>query len=54
MKRGLMDPSFKYVKSGETDLKKTFARIRRQLAETDAIKAEPKVRPIKSAKKGAA
>jgi hypothetical protein len=29
MKR-LLDPSFKYVPSGQTDLRKTFARIRRE------------------------
>jgi hypothetical protein len=32
MKR-ITDPSFKYVPSSQTDLKKTFARIRKQLAE---------------------
>lgn len=28
----LLDPEFKYVSSNETDIKKTFARIRRELA----------------------
>lgn len=48
MKTGLMDPKFRYTKSGETDIAKTFARIRRQLkAEADAKQAA-NVRPIKT------
>ena len=29
--KSILDPSFRYTKSVETDLKKTFARIRREL-----------------------
>ncbi len=28
--KSILDPSFRYVSSGNTDLRKTFARIRRQ------------------------
>jgi hypothetical protein len=48
----LMNPQFKYVKSGETDIRKTFARIRREMKEAEAIKQEPKVRALRPAKKG--
>jgi len=29
--KSILDPSFRYTKSVETDLRKTFARIRREL-----------------------
>jgi hypothetical protein len=29
--KSILDPSFRYTKSVETDLKKTFARVRREL-----------------------
>lgn len=29
---GLLNPSFKYTKAAETDIRKTFARIRREQA----------------------
>lgn len=29
---GLFNPDFKYVRAGETDIRKTFARIRREMA----------------------
>ena len=29
--KSILDPSFRYTKSVDTDLKKTFARIRREL-----------------------
>ena len=29
---GLLNPSFKYVNSGNTDLRATFERIRREMA----------------------
>lgn len=49
----LMDPTFKYVKSGETDIRKTFARIRRQMKEAaEQPKKPPTVRPIRAAKAG--
>ncbi len=30
--KSILDPSFRYVRSDKTDLRKTFARIRRQTA----------------------
>ena len=29
--KSILDPSFRYVPSGQTDLRKTFARVRREL-----------------------
>lgn len=29
--KSLFDPSFKYVKAVETDIRKTFARVRREM-----------------------
>jgi hypothetical protein len=29
--KSILDPSFRYTKSVDTDLKKTFARVRREL-----------------------
>ena len=29
--KSILDPSFRYTKSVETDLKKTFARVRREM-----------------------
>ena len=39
----ITDKSFRYVPSNETDLKKTFERIRKELKK----EAESKVRPIR-------
>lgn len=39
MKRpSLLDPKFRYVPAGETDVAKTFARIRKQMKEAEAAK----------------
>jgi hypothetical protein len=29
--KSILDPSFRYTNSGETDLRKTFSRVRREL-----------------------
>lgn len=43
MKR-LTDPDFKYVPAARTDLRKTFARVRRELrSEAERQKATPPV-----------
>lgn len=47
--KSILDPSFKYTKAVETDLRKTFARIRREMKEQQEIEAK-KVQPIKKAK----
>ena len=31
--KSILDPSFRYTNSVETDLKKTFARVRRELSQ---------------------
>ena len=36
--KSILDPSFHYVPSAETDLRKTFSRIRRQMQKAEAQK----------------
>ena len=36
--KSILDPTFRYVPSVETDLKKTFARVRREMERTKAQK----------------
>ncbi|HWZ73590.1 MAG TPA: hypothetical protein VN326_19215 [Casimicrobiaceae bacterium] len=55
--KSILDPSFRYTKSVETDLRKTFARIRRELRkqqEQSTVSAEAmrKVLPFHSRKAG--
>jgi hypothetical protein len=51
--RSILDDSFRYTSSVQTDLKKTFARIRREKREQDRVQAEvdaearAKVSPIR-------
>lgn len=35
--KSILDPSFHYVNSYSTDVKKTFARVRRELSEQSAL-----------------
>jgi hypothetical protein len=52
--RSVLDRSFQYTPSVETDLRKTFARIRRRMKEEEKarvlseVEAKSKVSPIKS------
>lgn len=54
--KSILDPSFRYTKSVETDLRKTFARVRRELRKqghvpsTDGVGAMRKVLPFQSRK----
>lgn len=54
--KSILDPSFRYTKSVETDLRKTFARVRRELRkqqqEQPAVSADVmrKVLPFHSRK----
>jgi hypothetical protein len=55
--KSILDPSFRYTKSVETDLRKTFARIRRELRKQQvesAVSSEVmrKVLPFHSRKAG--
>ena len=48
--KSILDPTFRYTPSGETDLRKTFARIRREQrrdAQAAAQTRAPQVLPIK-------
>lgn len=50
---GVFDPEFKYVPAAQTNISKTFARIRRELAEKEKREAESmqNVKQIKERKK---
>jgi hypothetical protein len=54
--KSILDPSFRYTKSVETDLRKTFARVRRDLRKqqqeqsTDSVEGIRKVLPFHSRK----
>jgi hypothetical protein len=54
--KSILDPSFHYTKSVETDLRKTFARVRRELRKqqhgqpTGGVEAIRKVLPFHSRK----
>jgi hypothetical protein len=56
--KSILDPSFRYTNSVDTDLRKTFARIRRELDEqqqepsTVGIDVVRKVLPFRSRKPG--
>ena len=46
--KSLLDPTFNYTPSASTDLRKTFARVRREMRKQARIEAEAsaKVSPI--------
>ena len=50
--KSILDPSFRYTKSVETDLRKTFARVRRdirkQQQEQSTVSVSRKVLPFNS------
>jgi hypothetical protein len=44
--KSILDPTFRYVPSVETDLRKTFARVRREMrGSTQRSNAEPPAAP---------
>jgi hypothetical protein len=45
--KSILDPSFRYTKSLETDLRKTFARIRRELRKQQQQQATARVEAMK-------
>lgn len=46
--KSILDPTFSYTPSGSTDLRKTFARVRREMRKQARVDAEvsAKVSPI--------
>ena len=45
--KSILDPSFRYTKSVDTDLRKTFARIRRELRKQQQPQGTPSVESLK-------
>ena len=45
--KSILDPSFRYTPSGETDLRKTFARVRRELRKSQQAAIATNVQPIR-------
>ncbi len=43
--KSILDPTFRYVPSVETDLRKTFARVRRELRSGAPRSVEPTTAP---------
>ena len=55
--KSILDPTFRYVPSTSTDLRKTFARVRREMqkqreAEVERVLNPPRVIPLKERKDG--
>ncbi len=49
--KSILDPSFRYRSSAQTDLKQTFARIRRELSKTQQADEPSYSRTTKTAEK---
>lgn len=48
--KSILDPSFRYVPSSKTDISKTFARVRREIAaQAEANKKPKNVKPLRKA-----
>jgi hypothetical protein len=57
--KSLLDPTFKYVPSTETDIRKTFARVRRETRQLErpapmSLESSRKIAHLFREKKGAA
>ena len=48
--KSILDPSFRYVPSAQTDIRKTFARVRRELGKSKRNGAEVNVVPLRQPK----
>lgn len=44
--KSILDPSFKYTNAASTDLRKTFARVRREMKAKAAEQMTPQVKVI--------
>lgn len=49
----ILNPAFKYVPAKDTNIKKTFARIRREQEKSEAEKQKATVTPIKKERRKA-
>jgi hypothetical protein len=45
--KSILDPSFQYTPSVETDLRKTFARIRREMRKSQQATIPTNVQPLR-------
>lgn len=45
--KSILDPTFHYVPAMQTDLRKTFARVRREMKKQDVKEPAAKLRVIK-------
>jgi hypothetical protein len=45
--KSILDPSFRYTNSAETDLRKTFARVRREQRKREQSPSSSNVRPLR-------
>ncbi len=45
--KSILDPSFRYTPSVDTDLRKTFARVRRELRKSQQAAMATNVQPIR-------
>lgn len=43
--KSILDPTFHYVPSTQTDLRKTFSRVRREMARAKSVQATAHVSP---------
>ncbi len=45
MRKSILDPTFRYTTSAETDLRKTFARVRREMRKQAQSQERSRVEP---------
>lgn len=45
--KSILDPTFRYTKSVETDLRKTFARVRREMRKQQEAATASNVQPLR-------
>ena len=45
--KSILDPSFRYTKSVDTDLRKTFARIQREMRKQQQQQSAARVEPMR-------
>lgn len=50
--KSILDPSFQYTNSASTDIRKTFARVRKELGQNPEPGPAANVTPLPTKKKG--